>query len=225
MTLISTFGDGQSVCLIRGDTKQVFKLFGKTMKLPDMETKIHRISDNFIAAGGGFNSIYEYVIKELISLNSNKATEIFIRLNSLAHTIPEKFATAFNIHKDIFFAVQIIGFDIEGGSMYSITYNVDDGVKISIVPSVGVGGNTIAPGDVTKAYDRLGDVNSAIRNKYDIFTLIEDLINYSMHLHYELMNDYPEEISNTFCYYVLALVNGEVMHFEGRTELQNQEIN
>jgi len=225
MTLISTFGDGQSVCLISGDTKQVFKLFGKTIKLPDMETKIHRISDNFIAAGGGLNAVYEYVIEELVGLNSNKATEIFIHLNSLAHTIPKEFATLFKIHKETFFTVQIIGFDLELGSMYSITYNVDDGVEMSIVPSFGIAGSLIAPKDVSKAYERLGDVNGAIRNKNDISTLIEDLINYSMHLQYELMKDYPDDVSNTYCYHVLALVNGEVMHFEGRTELQYQEIN
>lgn len=222
MTLISTFGDGQSVCLISGDTKQVFKLFGKTIKLPDMETKIHRISDNFIAAGGGLNAIYEYVIEELKGLNSNKVTEICMHLNRLAHKVPDEFATVFKIHKDIFFTVQIIGFDIESGSMYSITYNVDDGVEMFVVPSFGIAGSLIAPGDFSKAYERLGDVNGAIRNKNDISTLIEDLINYSMHLQYELMMDYPDDVSNTYCYYVLALVNGEVMHFEGRTELQNQ---
>ena len=219
MTLISTFGVGESLCVISGDTKQVAKLFGKNIKLPDMDTKIHRISDTFIAAGGGYNYIYEHVINELKKLNTNSAQDIFARLNELARVIPKEFAIDFIIHEDLFFTVQIIGFDNGSKNMYSITYNVDRGVNMFIVPSKEVGGSIIAPGDFSKAYDRTGDVNNAIRDLDNVSMSIDDLINYSMHLHYELMNDYPDEISNTFCYYVLALVNGEVMHFEGRAEL------
>ncbi len=217
MTLIRTYAIGGKICMISTDTKKVLKFFGQTLNLPNEETKIHRISDNFIAAGGGFNAIHEYVIEELKKFSSNSALMITYHLRKISEKVPEEFKLSFKVHPDLFFGIQIIGIDELSKNIFVIGYDMENGVSMDMAFYNQPIANIIAPGDYTPALSRTGKLQ--LSDPTDVTKIAEDLLHYGMHSHYELIKDFPEEISNTFCYHILALVDDQIMHFEGQVDL------
>lgn len=213
MTLINTLVYGGNFCLITGDTMRVSNLFNGLipLKLSNVDKKTHQISKNFIAAAGGSNYIFDQLIRDLVK-------EAPVTVKGVVDTLNKSTERLGNTKND-FVALQITGFDDEDGCIYGISVDEEFNVNVVCTEDKEIGGSIICPGDYENALERTGSLQSYVENENDILSVLQGFITYLMKFQFELIEEFPTEISREFCYHFLLRDGENIISMEQKIDI------
>lgn len=206
MTLLCSYSIGGILSILTSDTRRVMTL-GKTLiPIADAESKIHQITDSIVCAGGGYDAISDFVIKEL----KNKILKPIdtLRIEEFVEDIDEVVQVRFKeqLKDDKPSQILISGFNFLGTS-FTLNYVPDEGKGERVSYNVLTYGTFNLAGAFPEGYEgtisSLQEVSHHIHGEMTGTEMAETLLLSIANLQQAIHLAEPNKVSEWLCYSIV----------------------
>lgn len=213
MTLICSYSLGGIVSVLTCDTRRVVTFGSKDIKIPisDVDSKIHQITDSIICAGGGFDSIANFVVKNVKERLLRPVDTL--RIENIIKEIDEIVQIKYksDLKKDIRSQILISGFNVLG---LHFTLNYDPNAEVDerfFYQNLEYGNFTVS-GAFPKGYEdtlsSLQEASSQIHANMTEPEMAQTLLISIAKLQQVIHLAEPNEVSETLCYSIVLRERG-----------------
>lgn len=223
MTITSYIGFSECVGVLTSDTRQVAEAFGHNFILPDKDDKITKLAPNLITVSSGYQYLSDYVFKEIQAVKPKYLEDVYGVLKGITPNLKKLFEKNLRGSTEDFMSFSVMGINAKGKSNV-ITYNFFDGeavLRFENKPYGAPDSFCTLPSDdnVNEVYSNIGELKLTNRNDFRIVSM--DTTKYLLSLQKEFFRLDPEEVSDTFCYYVIYkdVNSNEYIHKTGKVNV------
>lgn len=228
MTITSYIGFSECVGVMTSDTRQVAEAFGRNFILPDKEDKITKIAPNLITVSSGYQYLSDFVFKEIQAAEPKHLEDVYGVLKEITPNLKKLFESNFRGSTEDFMSFSVMGID-EKGKSNVITYNFFDGeaaLRFENKPyGTPISFCTLPSEDkINEVYSNIGGLELSNRNDFRVVAI--DTTKYLLSLQKEFFRLDPDEVSDTFCYYVIYkdINSNEYIHKTGKVNIFEDNI-
>lgn len=213
MTLLCSYSLGGIVSVLTCDTRRVVTFGNKDIKIPisDADSKIHQITDSIFCAGGGFDSIVNFIVENVKERILRPVDTL--RIENIIKDIDELVQIKYkkDLKKGICSQILIAGFNVLGVH-FTLNYNpdaeADERLFYQTLEYGAFGLSGAFPEGYEGALSSLQEASSQIHANMTESEMAQTLLISIAKLQQVIHLAEPNEVSETLCYSIVLRERG-----------------